>query len=68
MKRVTCKSGLSGWKCRLQKNYSSFGEFKSYSEMYGLHVRLGFSSAEKAWKANPIVEGSTDPKDFRVSD
>jgi len=64
MKRVTCKSGLSGWQCRLQKNYASFAEFERYSEIYGLHSRLGFADAMSAWEQNPLVQGSVQPSDF----
>ena len=28
--------------------------------MYGLAERLGFKSAEKAWEANPVIQGSTE--------
>ena len=68
MKQVTCKSGLVGWQSRLQKNYASFAEFERYSEIYGLHSRLGFSDALSAWEQNPLVRGSVQPSDFcRVS-
>ncbi len=65
MKTVICKSGVKGWQCNLQDNYSSFEEFKSYSEMYGLANKLGYASAKKAWNENPIIQGSTNPYDFR---
>jgi hypothetical protein len=66
MKRIICKrSGLRGFQERLQKMYTSFDEFKRYSEMYGLHARLGFTTPETCWKSNPIVEGSVDPGDYR---
>jgi hypothetical protein len=65
MARVICRSGLGGWRCRLRRNYASFAEFEAYSETYGLHGRLGFKSAEAAWEANPVVEGSVEPSDFR---
>lgn len=66
MKRVKCKSGSQGWQCRLQKNYDSFEEFAYYSEIYGIHVRLGFDTAEAAWKANPLIRGSIIPSDLEV--
>jgi hypothetical protein len=66
MKQVKCKSGLTGWQCRLQKNYTSFEEFKAYSETYGIHQRLGFKSAEEAWDKNPTIQGSTEPSDLCV--
>lgn len=66
MKRVKCKSGLTGYQCRLQKNYSSFEEFEAYSDTYGVSARLGYKTAEQAWKANPIIQGSVNPSDLRV--
>lgn len=30
MKKTVCKSGIIGWKSRLQENYSSFSEFISF--------------------------------------
>ena len=55
------------WVARLQDNYDGdFYDFQDYSGRYGLAERLGFSSDEAAWKANPLVQGSTDPSDFRV--
>jgi len=64
MKQVIWKSGLSGWQCRLQKNYASFAEFEHSSEIYGLHSRLGFADALSAWEQNPLVQGSVHPADF----
>lgn len=54
------------WKCRLRKNYDSFEQFKHYSEMYGLAQRLGFKTPEDAWSANPVIQGSVSPEDFKV--
>jgi hypothetical protein len=53
------------WKDSLQKNYSSFEEFEAYDRIYGLSKRLGFSSAEEAWEANPMIQGSTNPTDYK---
>lgn len=55
---------MKTWKKTLRKNYGTFEEWKSYSEMYGLTARLGFDSAEQAWKENPRIGGSVHPKDF----
>ena len=65
MKRVICKSGLEGWQCKLRKNYLSFDEFKAYCETWGVHLRLGYKTAETAWKANPLIQGSVNASDFR---
>lgn len=66
MKRVKCKFGLEGWQCRLHKNYGSLEEFEYYSEIYGIHRRLGFNTAEEAWKAYPLKRGSIIPSDLQV--
>ena len=65
MKQVICKSGLKGSEGRLQKDYESFEEFAAFSETYGLAKRLGFKTAAAAWKANPLVQSSVEPGDFR---
>lgn len=64
MKRVVCKSGLIGWRCRLHENYANRNEWQYYSDLWGLANRLGFTSPEAAWAANPTIEGSVDPSDF----
>ena len=53
------------WKDRLQNVYSDFEEFLAYDEIYNLSERLGFSSPEEAWEANPTVSGSVEPKDYK---
>jgi len=65
VKRVKCKSGLSGRQQKLQRMYRGKREFISYTEIYNIHGRLGFKSAERCWTANPLVEYSIDPSDFR---
>ena len=67
MKRIICESGLTGYQRRLRKSYTDLEEWKSYSQTYGLAERLGFDTAEEAWEANPIIEGSTNPSDFRIA-
>ncbi len=62
---VKCKSGIRGWRGRLQDQYDSKQEFLSYDGVYELAKRLGYASAEDAWDANPLVEGSVNPSDFR---
>ena len=66
MKTVRCKSGIRGTQEKLRSMYDNFAEFKYYSGMYGLHRRLGFRSAKAAWDANPTVQHSVVPGDFRV--
>jgi len=67
MKRITAKSGIKGYECKLQDNYGSFGEFEGYSDNYGLAAKLGFKTSEEAWQANPTIQGSTNPDDFRIA-
>lgn len=54
------------WTANLQDSYANRQEWTRYSMMYGLAKRLGFRSAKKAWEANPLIQGSTNPADFRV--
>lgn len=67
-KQVTYKHGRllrTVSRGRLRKNYSSFQEFEYYSDIYSLADRLGYESAESAWRHNPIIEWSTNPDDYR---
>ena len=66
MKKYRCKSGLTGWCGNVRNQYANFDEFAGYAETYGLPTRLGFDFAEAAWEANPIVEGSVNPTDYRL--
>jgi hypothetical protein len=55
------------WTSKLRKNYEERYEvWASYAEMYGLHLRLGFKTPEEAWEANPTIQGSTNPDDFKI--
>lgn len=64
--QIKFESGGMGWRGRLQENYTNFAEFKTYAKIYGLHTRLGFENPKAAWKANPLIEGSVNPSDFRL--
>jgi hypothetical protein len=58
---------IANWQDHLQNVYSgNFEEFENYSEVYNLAQRLGFSNPEEAWEANPVVQGSTNPADYKV--
>jgi hypothetical protein len=49
------------WWSRLRDNYdNSFGLFEAYDLVYNLAHRLGFSSAEAVWEANPMIQGGMD--------
>jgi hypothetical protein len=65
MKQVRCKSGIRGWQGRLKDVYNSFSEFADYCFIYNNHSRLGFDSPAAAWDANPVVQGSVEPGDYR---
>lgn len=54
------------WIAKLQDNYDNFEEFLSYDEVYNLSKRLGFETSEEAWEANPTIQGSVDPADFKI--
>ena len=64
IKKITMKSGLAGYQCFLHDSYEDYETWQSYAEMYGLHTRLGYVSPKTAWKANPIIRGYFDPRDF----
>jgi len=66
MKQVKCKSGLTGWQCKLQQNYKTFEELEEYDSIYNIAKRLGFKSLKKLWECNPTIQGSTDPSDFCI--
>jgi hypothetical protein len=63
--QVQCRSGLKGWQARLRKIYSSLAEFVTYCSIYNNHARLGYATPETAWRANPIIQGSVNPSDYR---
>jgi len=65
MKQVKCQSGLKGWQGKLQEVYTSFSEFADYCFIYNNHARLGFNSPSEAWDANPVIQGSVNPADYR---
>jgi hypothetical protein len=56
------------WQAKLRKNYANFEEFQDYAASYGLPERLGFRTAREAWGANPLIQGSTNPEDFKIVD
>lgn len=64
-KTVKCRSSIEGWEGYLKSVYITEEEFIAYDEIYGISKRLGYNSAETCWKANPLIQGSTDPSDLR---
>ncbi len=65
MKRVIVKSGLAGWQGKLREVYASLDEFEHWCMHYAIHVRLGYKTVKGAWRNNPTVEGSVNPRDLR---
>ena len=70
MKTVILRNSFCkmGWQDYLQDIYDDYEDFKHYDEIYSLSKRLGYKTSKTAWKANPLVQGSTDPRDFRKAD
>jgi hypothetical protein len=64
-KSVICKSGLMGWQGKLQDQYKDFTEFESFCRIYNNHIQLGYKTPASAWRANPTIQGSTNPSDYR---
>lgn len=62
---VTLKSGGKGWRGRLHENYSCYEDFENADALWDLAHRLGFKSAINAWTKNPLIEGGTNPADYR---
>lgn len=55
------------WKDKIQDVYDSLDELIAIDDTYHLSTRLGFKSAEELWDANPMVQGSTDPSDYKLA-
>ena len=64
-KSVICLSGTKGWQDKLQNVYNDSVEFAAYDEIYNLSKRLGYEDSTQAWDDNPLIQGSTQPNDFR---
>jgi hypothetical protein len=61
------------WVKNLQDVYSGEGEFKSYSENYGVFERLNggkeggfYLDIDEMWSENPVISGSTNPEDSKI--
>ncbi len=65
MKKIITKTGYVGWQERLQMVYKNYEEFCYFARVYNIHERLGFHTIKGCWHSNPLVQGSTNPKDFR---
>jgi hypothetical protein len=67
MRQKKTLSGIVGWQGRVREVYTTLAELEQYSETHGITKRLGYDSPEQLWEDNPIIEGSTNPSDLRVS-
>lgn len=66
LKRVKCKSGITGTQCKLRDNYDGdLIVWQMACETYGLHAKLGYKTPEAAWAKNPTIQVSVNPSDFR---
>ena len=65
-KEIEKESKNALWKDKLQNVYESLEDFKHWDEIYGLVERLGFETAEEAWEANPMIQGSVYPEDYKI--
>jgi hypothetical protein len=53
------------WQMRLRDVYENDErQWRYFSTVYNLARRLGFRSMRSAWSANPMVRGSTNPRDY----
>jgi hypothetical protein len=62
--KIKTRSNLTGWQLKLRSVYKSFQSFLNWTEMYGIHTRLGYKTPKSAWKHNPTIQGSVNPSDF----
>lgn len=73
LKSVKLAHGGRGWRGRLQDNYKDYKEFDIYNQIYGLVDKLLWGlddviTARKLWDLNPVIEGSINPVDLRISE
>lgn len=64
-KSVTLDSGAKGSQYRLRDSYANFEAFESYSNMYGIHTKLGYKTPATAWRSNPLMQSGTNPSDLK---
>lgn len=64
---VRLRSGATGWRMRAKELYASLDAVEEEDGVSGILGRLGFATAEDLWEVNPVLEGGTDPADFRIS-
>ena len=55
------------WRRKVRDNYASLDELRAYDRTYSIARRCGFRSAKALWEANPLIGGSTNPRDFGIA-
>ena len=61
-----CKKEINeDWQDHLQNVYSDKEEWLEYDKIYNLAKRLGYKNPYRAWYDNPIIQGSTNPKEYK---
>ena len=65
-KIVKCDSGEMGVQQRFKSIYDDYEDFLVFDKMFNIAKRLGYDNQKKLWDDNPIVQGSTNPSDFKI--
>lgn len=65
-KRVICDSGEHGLEQKLREIYDNYTEFLHFNKMYNITERVGYVSPRKLWDDNPVIQGSSNPKDLKI--
>lgn len=65
-KIVTCASGELGIQQKLKDIYDDYDDFLLFNKKYNITQRLNFPTPRKLWEENPVIEGSSNPKDLRI--
>ena len=63
---IICQSGEIGMRKKVHEIYDDYEDFLHYNSMFNIVERLGYPSPKTLWEENPMIEGSSNPKDFRV--
>ena len=65
-KIVKCDSGEFGVQQNLQEIYDNYQDFLIFDSLFNITKRLGYKDSKSLWNDNPLVQGSTNPKDFKI--
>ena len=66
-KIVKCDSGEIGVQQKLRTIYDDYQDFLVYDKMFNIAKRLGYDNPKKLWDDNPLVQGSSNPSDFKIA-